>query len=300
MLLLFFSLFGWGLGMIEPMAFALVGTHYPLAHRARAIGWLMAVYILASIIGTLLLGFIGGLGGVESWRWAILGIMWPIALLSLGLTIKGIPSPRQSRPFQGSEAYWKGFSEIFANRSAIVCLLGNLLLFAGWQSILLYFITFLRERFLVSLGVATIIFSAGGLFYILGNLLGGRIIPRFGRKSVTVLAALLMGIFTMSVMSSHHLWLVVVLVYPLGFFSGMRQNAAYSLTLEQVPLFRGSMMSLNMAATSLGGAFGASLGGLTLLRWGFEGVGLSLGALCIVAAILYYLLAVDPAIEQAI
>lgn len=107
-----------------------------------------------------------------------------------------------------------------------------------------------------------------------------------------------MGIFIITFMIPSNLWLAVGLSYLAGLFSGMRMTASVSLTLEQVPRFRGSMMSLNSAITALGGALGASVGGLILLWWDFEGVGLTLGALCLVATLIYYFLIVDPTRED--
>lgn len=299
MLLIFFALSGMGLAMVEPMVFALVGEHISLAQRARAISWLITGSVLAIIIGTSVVGFIGGGGGKDSWRWTFFGVLLPLTLLSLGLTMKKVPYTAQSLLLKSSGTYWEGFMEIYTNRSAMVCLVGNMLLIAGWQAVLVYYVTFLRERFPVSIEVASILFAiGGGLFYTLGSQIGGLTVTRFGRKRVTVVTAFFMGIFIIAFMTPPNLWLAVGLSYLASLFSGMRATASISLTLEQVPRFRGSMMSLNSAITALGGALGASVGGLILLRWDFEGVGLTLGALCLVAALIYYLLAVDPTLTD--
>ena len=70
-----------------------------------------------------------------------------------------------------------------------------------------------------------------------------------------------------------------------------------SLTLEQVPRFRGSMMPLNAMAMGLGAALGSSLGSLALEWRDYEGMGLILGGLCFIATLLYYFLAEDPTTE---
>jgi len=74
----------------------------------------------------------------------------------------------------------------------------------------------------------------------------------------------------------------------------MGASAANSLTLEQVPKFRGTMMSINSAVMNLGPAIGAALGGLTLVLFDYEVLGLTLGAMGIVAAIVFQTLAIDP------
>lgn len=70
--------------------------------------------------------------------------------------------------------------------------------------------------------------------------------------------------------------------------------AATSLTLEQVPRFRGAMMSIRAAALSVGQALGAGVGGLALLLYDYEFVGISLGGMGIIGAAIFYLLAIDP------
>jgi len=74
----------------------------------------------------------------------------------------------------------------------------------------------------------------------------------------------------------------------------MSYVGSYSLTLEQVPRFRGTVMSISSAATSLGSAIGAAMGGLALLLYDYEFLGIAGGAMALVAAI-FYLLAIDPA-----
>lgn len=88
---------------------------------------------------------------------------------------------------------------------------------------------------------------------------------------------------------------VLGLALAIGFLSvilfGMLSTAADSLTLEQVPSFRGTTMSLNSAAMFMGGTLGAVVGGVVLLHFDYEGIELALGALLLVAR--PYLLSLD-------
>jgi predicted MFS family arabinose efflux permease len=142
-----------------------------------------------------------------------------------------------------------------------------------------------------------LILVVASLIYAVGAYFGGRIIPRFGRKPVTVVTAFLTGLFVSIFMFQTTLGLMVGFVYLGSLFYGMWQSAASNHTLEQVPQFRGSMMSLNAATMALGTAIGSSIGGLALLWIGYEGVGLTLGALLLVAALFYHFITVDPTNE---
>jgi len=76
-------------------------------------------------------------------------------------------------------------------------------------------------------------------------------------------------------------------------FSGMTITAAVSLTLEQVPEYTGTMMSLNSVAVNIGNAVGSGIGGLTLISFGYKGLGNILGSLGVLGAFIYYFLTKD-------
>jgi len=191
-------------------------------------------------------------------------------------------------------AYLRSFKGVLSNKSATACLAGNILRSIAFMVILLYGISFFRERFLVSTGFASIVMLGAASFYTLGSLVCGRFVNRFGRKPSTVSTAFLAGIFTISFAYLPNLWLSLALFFLSAWFSGLGISAANSLTLEQVPKFRGTMMSLTSAAQSLGSAFGAALGGLMLVLYNYRIMGSALGALGIVAAMVFYFLSIDP------
>jgi predicted MFS family arabinose efflux permease len=74
----------------------------------------------------------------------------------------------------------------------------------------------------------------------------------------------------------------------------MVTTSASSLTLEQTPLYRGSIMSLKAAAVNLGSAFGGALGGIVTLSIGYEGSIGILGFMGILSGAVFYLYAIDP------
>ena len=89
-------------------------------------------------------------------------------------------------------------------------------------------------------------------------------------------------------------WLSLTLAFLSCIVAGLRGSASGNLTLEQIPEFRGTMMSISSAASSLGSTLGAGIGGMTLVLWGYGGLGLILGSFGIVAAVVYLLFAIDP------
>jgi predicted MFS family arabinose efflux permease len=77
-------------------------------------------------------------------------------------------------------------------------------------------------------------------------------------------------------------------------FDGLAASASMSLTLEQMPDLRSTMMSLFAAFTGIGAAIGAGIGGLTLILYNYEVLGMMLGSMGIVAAVVFKFLTVDP------
>jgi len=295
LMLMAYSLSGVGMAMVWPMTISLTGEHLPLEKRGNAIGWIVAGGALSYVIGAPIIGFIARLG---DWRSVLLVFIIPISLASLLLAFIGLPSASGSlQPTTSKGTYLESFKEILSNRSAVACLVGSILRSIAWMVILVYGISFFRERFLKpegSEGSASVIILVAALLYTLGSLICGRFLNRFGRKPLTVLATLLAGIFTISFTFVPNLWLSLALNFLGCWFGGMGFSAISSLTLEQVPKFRGTMMSINSAAMNLGSALGAALGGLTLILFDYEVLGLSLGAMGVVAAIVFQTLAIDP------
>ena len=73
-----------------------------------------------------------------------------------------------------------------------------------------------------------------------------------------------------------------------------RGTAFFSLSLEQVPKFRSSMMSLFSACMNLGMVLGASLGGFALIGGEWAIMGVSIGVLGLFVATILKIWAVDP------
>jgi len=287
-----YSLGGLGWAMVSPMVITLIGEHFPLEKRATAVGWVIAGGTLSYLIGAPAIAVIAGLGG---WRLALLGFVIPISLVGLLMAFIGLPSASPSQQLAADkETYLRSFKEVLSNRSAVACLIGDLLRSAAFVAVYIYVASFVRERFAASRNFASIVILVAALCYTLGSLFGGRLVNKFGRKPSTFVTALLAGVFTISYAYVPNLWVSLALVFVACWFFGLVVSAANCLTLEQVPKFRGTMMSIDTAAINLGAAFGTTVGGLALLYFNYEGLGSTLGAMGIVAAVVFFFLAVDP------
>jgi len=90
-------------------------------------------------------------------------------------------------------------------------------------------------------------------------------------------------------------FLISAAVVCLGWFLlGVRDTAATSLIIEQLPLYAGIMMSLNRAVTQVGFSMGSGLGGVFLLLFDYKLMFVGLGVLGILSAMVFQWLTVDP------
>jgi DHA1 family inner membrane transport protein len=292
LMLISYSLVGLTTAAVAPMTFTLISEHFPLEKRANAVAWLVAGGSLSYVIGAPIISIIAGYG---DWRTAFYAFVLPISFLSLLLASIGVPSaPRNGQPATGKEVYLQSFKETLSCKSANACLVGNILRMASFMAVLIYGISFFRQRFLIPTNYASVIMLVAASCYTLGSLVTGRLISKFGRKPLTVLTSLLAGTFTISYAFVPNLWLSLASNLSAAWFFGMTASSASSLTLEQVPKHQGTMMSVNSAAQSFGSAFGTALGGTALIIFNYETLGTILGALGIIAAGIFFLLATDP------
>jgi len=268
-MLLMFSLSGVAGVMANPMSTALVGELLPVEKRAGTVGWMIGASALAYLVGAPVIAFVEGLGG---WRTAFLVFVLPISILSLALAHFGIPvEPGDHGRVSGDVSYSEAFRAVFTNKS---------------------------QRFMVSTGFASVSTVVGAFSFIVGSVTSGRIVNRIGRKRVTSLTAAPAGVLLLLYYSVSNLWVALLLGWAAALVNGMLSSANNNLTLEQVPGHRGTMMSINASAGSLGATIGTGVGGWILLSYGFLSLGSMLGAMGVLAAVIYFSLVKDPLLSQ--
>ena len=292
-LFLLFSVLGGLAGpMITPMTNTLVAKHLPLQKRTRVFGLLVAAGSFSWVIGFILVRFISDIGG---WRFPFLVYALPLPLLGLLLAFKGLPSESgNSETSSSTGGLIEGYKGVLSSRSADACLVCNAFSGAVWSGFTLYGASFFRQQFLVSKGAVTYLLMGAAMSYTLGALISSRFVNKFGRKPVTLVSAFMAGLFVLFTTIVPNLWISVTLCLTGYLLMGLGATAATSLTIEQVPQFRGTMMSLNSASASMGGVLGSGLGGLALLMYGYQALGPSLGLLGLASGIIMYLIVVDP------
>jgi MFS family permease len=190
--------------------------------------------------------------------------------------------------------YSASFKAVLTNRSAIACLIGSALIAASYQAILVYSASFYRQQFLISRSFASMFVIGGALFFTIGSITCARLVKRYGHKLVILTTGLIGGLFIVAYTNIPNLWFSAFTRFLGGLFIAFAFSALNSLTLEQIPKHRGTLMSIRSGIVSIGAAMGSFVGGLALLWYGYELVGISLGAMAIISALITHFLAIEP------
>jgi MFS family permease len=221
----------------------------------------------------------------------------PIALLTIALTVVGVPNVET----KGKRTdLLDGFKAILSNGSAISCLLAMFTHSVAWQMIVLMSLPYLREHFNVSIEATSLIYSGFALAVFIGARIGGRVVDIFGRKPVSVVFASSFGICTVLFILAPSAFLAASLGILACLVTGTRQTAMNSLIVEQLPQVRGAMMSITTASLNLGATVGTGVGGYLLLVYGWKVMGASMGMFGVLGGLILYIFAKDPTLIRTI
>jgi len=284
-LFLLYSLNGVAWSLISPMSVALVGELIPQERRADAMSKLFAVPPIITVFGSPFIGFIG------DWRRALLLYAIPIAAASLILVRLSIPLRKTKRR---KVELASAFRTIITNASALTCLFYFLLNSVAWQIIGVLSISFLREYHYLSKAFTSLIYSGFAIAVFVGALSGGRIVNKYGRKPSTVFITVVYGVTAILFVLVPNAYVAAGLGILACLLAGLRQPAINSLTIEQIPEIRGSIMSLSTASGNVGGMIGAAVAGFLLLKYGWIAAGVFLASAAVLAGIVLQFFAKDP------
>jgi predicted MFS family arabinose efflux permease len=286
LLVICFAAMGLVTSLVTPMVFSYIGEFYPDERRSQVVGTLASLRSVSYLVMVQLIGLVVG---NWSWREAFLFLVAPMTFLGIILSLKVLPRVSSSETVSEMNIL-EGYRGVLASRSALACLLGNLMAGGAWVGgVVVYNVTFLREAFLLSLSDASNIVSGMVVGVLVGNYLGGLLAKKLGNKRVIVASSFLTGVLIICYMNAPNIQLTVVISVVTSLAAGIILTCANTLLLGQVPRYRGTVMSVNSAATQLGVALGAALGGLILYLYSWGMMGVTFGAMHVLASCVYKL-----------
>jgi predicted MFS family arabinose efflux permease len=151
-----------------------------------------------------------------------------------------------------------------------------------------YSASFYREVFGLPVSVVSNIVVFGALIFTAGSVWSSRFVKRFGKKPVIVTSSLLGALFIGLYTNTPDFWVSMLSRMLGGFFIAVAFSGLNTMMLDQVPRFRGTVMSLDSALKNLGSALGTFIGGISLLAWGYSLVAIILGLFSVLSALIVY------------
>ena len=293
---IFFAIEGIGTTVVMVMTMTLVGEMLALKKRPQATGWIMTGQTFAAMAGTLVISFF--FGDTGSWRSFLLFFALPISLIALAAAYFGVPSSaKKQRETVGKKAYLSSFKQVFLNKSAAACLIGNMFAAASvmWM---VFFVAFFMTRFGLSLATAALVAFGQAPTAALGQIVGGYLVNKGGRKKLWVTTSTIYGVTLPLLAFVPVLGIVLIIVYSREFISAIGRPAGINLILEQAPESRGTMLSVNSFLTWVGAGIGGAVGGVALAFFDYNGVILAFAAMILIAATIFFFLAEDPCIAM--
>ncbi len=291
-LLLFQSFIGVGSSIIVIMIYTLIGELFSLEKR----GWAVGLAVAAMGASYIIVGpFSGLISDIAGWRSVLLWLIFPFSLACFALGSLVVPSKQPQLQSPTMSLYSKAFRQILLNKSAMACVIGTTL-FTCVGVVPFYAVSFYRLVFAVSPFIGGVFSSIAAVGAILGGIGGGRLINRCGRKPLTVAASLVSGISAIIFSYMPNMLISVAFWVISAGTAAIAVSALFSLALEQVPSFKGSMMSINSIFQNTGTILGLIIGGLVLNIYynDFQLLMTIFGTLGIASAPIIFLLAKDP------
>ncbi len=287
-MILFFVLYGAGTSLTLPVVSILL-VLYPQQQRTTALGRIYSGRSLTSILATPIIGF---LAATYDWRIGYIGFGAPLILIAVILVVATIPAQPTS---QGKVDLMSGFRKIAANRSALACIAGAALSLAFFNSLMVFNGTYMRNNLGLSLETASLAMSVTFIAVAVGQVISGALADRLGIKTTTWLSTIIGGASLLLYFSVDLPLAVAILTSAVGTgMAGTTMTTMATLALEQVPDSRGTMMSLNSAAMSMGAMLSTVIGGLAIDSLGFSGYGLIMFTISFAATITFYAWTREP------
>ena len=270
-----FALEGAATVMVGVTGMSMIGDYLPQNKKARTIGYTIAIPALTTVIVSRL--FATSITKIGGWQLNFLFIILPFAVLGLALSAIAVPM----QPIKKSIKH--AYKQVFTNKSAILCIIGIALL--GAQVMGNFALPFYRQQLSLSLDDAATIQAVAAFMYFVAALVIGRLVIRTGAKLLAIICLAGNGVFTMIFFFMPSALIAVPLDMTHVWFNAAAVTAIAALVLDQVPQYRGTMMSMRSIVLNAGAALGSFVGGYLLIAFGtYEAVGIVIGIMSIAAA----------------
>jgi MFS transporter, DHA1 family, inner membrane transport protein len=269
------GLIGIGIGLLVAIGIAAAGEWPAPAHRPHVLAWAIAGMPAAWIAGMPVVGAVASI----DWRAAWLAVPALISMTTFVL-VRLRPADDPSRPAGDSTGAWRRPD---VARFAAAELLAN----AAWASVLTYAGALLLESYEISPAVVALGLGTAAVAMVPGTFTARRHAARATPALLSALTALQGGAVVVLGAVRPAVALTLAVLAVMAFVNGWRSMLASAVGMDAAPEDKVAVMSMRAAANQFGYLLGAAAGGLAVALAGFPGLGSTLGAIFIAAALIH-------------
>ncbi|MEO5601008.1 MAG: MFS transporter [Cyclobacteriaceae bacterium] len=250
-------------GVVGALILSIVSDVVPLERRAQGIGFVMASFGVASVLGVPFGLF---LAGKFSWHAPFL-LLGGLAILITFLVMAAVPSLTKHLRNEGHHSPMEVLRQIFGRRNARLGLTFTAVLMLGHFTIIPFLATYLVGNVGFSENDLTYIYLVGGVCTLLFSPWVGRMADKYGRLKIFTIFGSLVIIPIIVITNLTPVPLAVALCISAVFFIFSNGRMVPSTTMETAvikPEVRGSYMSIRSSVQQLTSGLASFIAGLII------------------------------------
>lgn len=252
------GLFG---GLIGAQVLSIVADSFAYEKRGRAMGYLMAAFSFASVIGVPVSLYIAN---IYSWHWSfyLVAIM---GFILMPFTYKFIPPMKGHMESAAGRKPWEAFAVIFSRKSTLIALALSSVLWFGHFLIVPLMNPYMEFNVNFSKMQIPLIYVVGGAATLISAPIFGKLADKYGKLKIYMITAIgtLPFVWMISNMPAIAFYYVLIVTGLWFIISNGRSIAAQSMISNVIePQYRGSFMSINSSLQQLFVGSSAFIAGL--------------------------------------
>jgi predicted MFS family arabinose efflux permease len=266
--------------IFDPAMQAYIGDAVPYKKRGKAIAATELAWAGSLLLGAPAVGFI-----IQRQGWQA-----PFFWIGLGCLIVAVLVwkilPRENRRSDGRESSRAFWFVLRQNPVVWAAVIYVILAMVAHETILIVYGSWMELSFGLSLGALGLAAAVIGSAELSGELFAGWAVDRFGKRPIIILTGLFAsGVFILIPFVTGTLTSALIALFALFLFFEIAFVGGMPLLTEIVPTARAMVMSIALAAASLGRAIGAWTGPILWREGGLLAASLGAG-FCMLAAVL--------------
>lgn len=272
-LLAFRALSGVAAATSGPQVWALIGDVIPFEKRGKIVGIVTSALAVSQLIGLPIGAYIAKM---FNWHYSFyfLCLLCATATLFAFAFIPKVEASNQNK--RSFAAIFGALGVVFKNKQAFSALMVTFFMMFGSFGLFTFLGAWLSSAFALNVGEIGTVMMAIGIGNMIGQLSGGILADKFGKRRVAIFSMPVMAVMFLLLPITSFSMTVAIAVIMLWFFSaGISLSSFNAHVTELMPTQRGTIMSLNSSFMYMGTACGVVVNGYLLKKGSFSSMGIS-------------------------